>query len=1522
MMKYSHICSIRKITGILTVCLVLFSLLPARATHVVGGELYYVCNGGSNYTVTLNVYRDCYYAEAPYDDPAAIGVFDKNNNLVGTIYINYPGSSTIAPTLPSPCIEEPSNVCVEKASYTKSVNLPPIPGGYTLAYQRCCRNITVVNVNDPTNTGATFYTNIPDKAKASCNSNPVFDNDPAVYRCVDIDVNYDHSATDADGDSLVYSLCTPKTSSNVNPMPQPPDNPAYSSITWKAGYSVNDMMNSTSPLTIDAATGLITGTPEVTGVYVVGVCVKEYRSGILINTTTRDFQFNIVECPPDVATAVTSAMSDCSTLTVAFTNSTTGASSYLWDFGDPSSTSDQSTSTNPTYAYPAIGTYSVSLIAYSAQGDACNDTLTGYAATADTCPPCDLTVSTSITNADCNASCGCNAGISKSGTTLTIWKWTTISGTCAKLVWTVACSQCANVSFNYAGGCSFSGPSYCSGYFISNGSPLALSCDGVNMLGGSPPSSMTRDTIWGVTAGQATANPSGGSSPYTYLWANGKTTQTATGLNPGNYYVTVTDNNGCTATTIASVGQDGTTFSLSMSKTDETTCASDDGTATATPSVGGTYTYLWTPSSKTTQTITGLAAGTYYVLADKSATSCDEVGSITVGEPNTLALTMGGTDLSCYDDGSGEVSVTVSGGSGPYDYLWSPGGQTESSVSGLDAGTYTLTVTDNGGCEETDTQAITEPDEIVTSTSTTATSCYGDSDGSASVTASGGAGGFTYLWSSGGTGTTESALAAGTYTVTVEDADGCQETPTATVSQPAQLLAELFNSSDITCGGSYTGEITAVISGGTSGQSDVEIYAEDFTGYTGGTTTGSGGPDWTSTAGTSTSFATGISDVLQISTGCYDSEFAGNQDEYYSIWTPSGSGTVYVTKLWYYQHDNTLSGAETIQMAMYNDGGGYTKISGSDATLTGTGATGWISGDVTTPFAITLGSTYWIAVTSAAATYDVPRDGGSNCGSYPPTGTGSYFQSGGSLDASVPTGASQSASHYIIPGITYCSSDELFSLKGTSSGTESVWQSSSIDISGCTNIALDIDIAGDADNEAGDYIKVYYEIDGGGENNIIDVSGAGQDGVSNYSTFTTYSDEAIAGTGSAMDIIIRAVNNNTNEYYYFDNISVTCDQAGYTYLWSDGQTDSIAVALGAGAYTMTVTDANTCTDTRSMTIASPGVLSVSTSSTNECDGGGDGTGTAEVSGGVLPYTYLWCDGQTTETATGLSAGSCGVTVTDGNGCTDNGSVTISNAGGGSSSAVEVEDFNCDYSTGSIDITVSGGNPPYQYTWSTGETTEDLSTLSAGSYSLVIWDADNCSEAQSFTISCIVGLPVELLSFDAEPEKDKVLLNWSTASEINNDYFTVERSADANHFDKVFTTPGAGNSQHMIFYKGEDPEPYPGMNYYRLKQTDYSGESSYSHMVGVYYGNPNLSELLRIYPNPATQVLKYIVSSPDGGTLYVDIVDITGKKVISQQQVMDKGIQQFQIDVSKLSKGSYQFRLVLGNQTYSENLLIK
>ena len=161
---------------------------------------------------------------------------------------------------------------------------------------------------------------------------------------------------------------------------------------------------------------------------------------------------------------------------------------------------------------------------------------------------------------------------------------------------------------------------------------------------------------------------------------------------------------------------------------------------------------------------------------------------------------------------------------------------------------------------------------------------------------------------------------------------------------------------------------------------------------------------------------------LQVPTSCGDSSYgSGESYEWYSRWTPPGSGTVFVNKLWFWDGDGSVSSGETIYMAMYNDGGGYNKITGSDASLTGTGSTGWISADVGTPFEITLGTDYWIGVTGASGTaYTIYRDSSANCANYPPNGIGSYYQSNNNaLDASVPTGESQSSNKYIIPAISY-----------------------------------------------------------------------------------------------------------------------------------------------------------------------------------------------------------------------------------------------------------------------------------------------------------------------------------------------------------------------------------------------------------------------------------------------------------------------------------------------------------------------
>ncbi len=366
----------------------------ANAFHIVGGEMTYTCNGGADYTVTLTVYRDCNCVDcAFFDDPAYLFVFENDGDLVDKREIAFPGAENVAPPTDI-CLETLPDVCVEKAVYIDNVSLPNNGIGYTLVYQRYSRNSSIINIWDPQETGSSYIAEVPPVDLAVCNNSPTFNSFPPIVICGNAPLAIDQSATDMDGDSLVYELCSPLIGgSETCPQPGNADNPGCSEITnpppynivsWKSSYSGEFPLGGSPPVSIDPITGYLYGTPTELGQYVVGICVSEYRNGELINTLRRDFQFNVADCQVVLAAvesdSVTAAgdyvITDCGEdFTVDFVNISSGAVYYDWDFGDPTSTSDFSILTSPQYEYPDSGTYYVTLVADSGLGD-CADTAT------------------------------------------------------------------------------------------------------------------------------------------------------------------------------------------------------------------------------------------------------------------------------------------------------------------------------------------------------------------------------------------------------------------------------------------------------------------------------------------------------------------------------------------------------------------------------------------------------------------------------------------------------------------------------------------------------------------------------------------------------------------------------------------------------------------------------------------------------------------------------------------------------------------------------------------------------------------------------------------------------------------------------------------------------------------------------------------------------------------------------------------------------------------------------------------
>ncbi|MBI3500228.1 MAG: gliding motility-associated C-terminal domain-containing protein [Bacteroidetes bacterium] len=257
-------------------------------------------------------------------------------------------------------------------------------------------------------------------------------------------------------------------------------------------------------------------------------------------------------------------------------------------------------------------------------------------------------------------------------------------------------------------------------------------------------------------------------------------------------------------------------MSINVSATPATGCTACNGSATVSATSCGNasnFSYQWFPGGQTTQTATGLCAGTYSVVL---STNCNTSFTYTTSVTNSGGgnISVNANNVSCNGGNNGNATASVSGGNPPYTFQWSSGAST-SSATGLSAGNYTVTVTDAGGCSSTQTISITQPTAIVPVASSQNVSCNGGNNGSATVSVSGGNSSYSYLWNNGQTTSSANNLSAGNYSVVVTDANGCTSSAAINISQPSALSVSASSTGNTSCI-SPNGSATANASGGTS----------------------------------------------------------------------------------------------------------------------------------------------------------------------------------------------------------------------------------------------------------------------------------------------------------------------------------------------------------------------------------------------------------------------------------------------------------------------------------------------------------------------------------------------------------------------------------------------------------------------------------------------------------------------------------------------------------------------------------
>jgi gliding motility-associated-like protein len=1024
------------------------------------------------------------------------------------------------------------------------------------------------------------------------------------------------------------------------------------------------------------------------------------------------------------------------------TNSCSNAANAIqgvtWNFGDPASgAANNSTVTNATHTFSATGTYSVRLILNLG---CYNDTLIQSVTVSG------FAINTSSTNATCGSSNG-TATVTPAiaGTYTYAWSNGATTATATGLAagnYTVIVSSSsgctANGSVTVGSG----------GTITASVAPTHVSCNG-------------------LSTGSAIVTGSGGTAPYTYLWSNGATTATATGLAAGSYTVTVSDAASCSVTQSVTITQP---LALTATTTvAPSSCATSTGSATVTAS-GGTspYTYLWS-NGVTTATASSLTAGNYTVAITDSR-GCIINRAVTISQPTALTGSIAATQVSCNGSANGSAIATITGGASPLSFLWS-NAATSPSISNLSPGTYTLTVTDANGCTLSLSSSITQPAAILATMNVTSATCM-TATGSASVVASGGVAPYTYLWSNSATTASITGLSAGIYTVVVTSSNGCTAGGSATIASggSTSLSVTTVNS---TCNGQANGSATATGSGGTAPYT----YAWS-NGASGTSVNGLSAGNYTVTITDASSCtasqafiinqpaalsatATASSASCSSTTGSASVVVSGGTAPYSYIWS-NGSTASSATGLSAGNHTVTISdaggctitrtvnvvqpaalagtitttpitcngaanGAATVSVTggttpytyAWSNGGSTASINNLNAgaiTLTVTDANNCsvlLNSTITQPSALVANITVNAATCTGAGSATVSASGGNSPYSY-------SWSNGASTSAA--TGLVGGSYSVTVADASGCSTIQNFTITQPVAISLSL-NPTQITCNGASNGSIQSTVTGGT-------APISYSWSNGASTAQIQNLNPGS-----YTLTVT----GASGCSASQSVVITqptGINLNTT------TVAATCGGtngtatvittggiAPLTYSWNTVpvQTTASATNLSPGTYAVNVTDAAGCSNSANAIIANTGglTLALNAASMVSCNGGSDGVAVAVANGGASPYTYLWNNGITTANMNGLTAGTYSCTVTDANGCTA-GQTLLLTQPSLVVPTVNVTQIVCYSATnGAASVTATGGLAPYTYSWNTGALTSSIQNLSAGTYTVTITDQNNC-----------------------------------------------------------------------------------------------------------------------------------------------------------------------------------------------------